>query len=182
MRRTFVQAPFSRLPTVWGATPDEVDRRYPCDEGMHGDRLVRAVSVGAEPGTVFAWLGNLRAAPYSYDWFDNFGRRSPRRLLTHLGDLAPGQRVMTIFEVDSVEPGRSVTISMTSRPGRALFGAVRVTYAVTPADRGCRLVAVLRFASSGTRLDATRRWVMAWGDLLMMRKQLLTLRDLSEGS
>ena len=181
-RRSVEETPFSRLPTVWGATPREVDRRYGCDDGMRGDRLVRAVSVDAEPETVFAWLGNLRVAPYSYDWLDNLGRRSPRHLLTDLGHLAPGQRVMHVFEVDTVDPGRSLTIMLPPGISRAVVGIVRITYAVTEHGLGSRLVAVLRLPAPRTRLGALLSWLMAWGDLLMMRRQLLTLRDLAEGT
>src|SRR5699024_10654236 len=109
------------------------------------DRLIRAVSVDADEASVFAWLGNLRVAPYSYDWLDNLGRRSPRELRTDLGPLEPGQRVMYIFTVEAVEPGTAVTIRMLPGLGWRLFGEVWVTYAVAAdtSTRGSRLIAVL---------------------------------------
>lgn len=173
------------LPWVWGATAHEVRERYGCDAGLRpgDDRLVRAITVDAEPEVVFDWLGNLRVAPYSYDWLDNLGRRSPRHLRDDLGPWQPGHRVMQIFEAEGVEEGRSVTIRMRPGPGRMLFGDVRVTYAVSALEPGgaSRLVAVLRFRATGGTADAVRRRVLAWGDLLMMRKQLRTLRDLAQG-
>lgn len=172
------------LPWVWGATPEERARPYECDKYMadRDDRLVRAISVDASPDVVFAWLGNLRLAPYSYDWVDNFGRRSPRQLRGDLGPFESGQRVMSIFVVDSVGPDEAVTIRMRRGPGWRLFGDVWVTYAVTPGveDERSRLVAALRFRCTGSRMDAARRWFLAWGDLLMMRKQLMSLRDLAQ--
>lgn len=167
-----------------GATRDETRELYECDAhmGEGDDRLTRAVSVDADEASVFAWLGNLRVAPYSYDWLDNLGRRSPRELRTDLGPLEPGQRVMYIFTVEAVEPGTAVTIRMLPGLGWRLFGEVWVTYAVAAdtSTRGSRLIAVLRFRSTGTRLDRARRWLLSWGDLLMMRKQLLTLRNLAQ--
>lgn len=118
------------------------------------DRLFRAVSVDAAPHVVFAWLGNLRAVPYSYDWLDNLGRRSPRELCPGLPELASGQRVMSIFTVEDVEPGSDLTIRMRRGPGHGLFGAVRVTYAMRATEPGSRLVAVLRL---GTPLGSLRR-------------------------
>ncbi len=171
------------LPWVWNATPDEVARQYECDAGMRDsdDRLLRAISIDAAPDTAFAWLGNLRVAPYSYDWLDNFCRRSPRELRLDLGPLTPGQRIMYIFEAVSVELGRSFTTGIRPALARRLFGEVRITYAVEPeATGGSRLIGVLRFPATGGLIGAMFRWLLAWADLVMMRKQLMTLRDLAE--
>lgn len=182
------------LPWVWGATEDEVAAGYRCDSiveeiSMAADRAVRAVTVAAEPAHVFAWLGNLRVAPYSYDWIDNAGRRSPRRLRSDLGPVHVGQRVMTIFTVRDVVPGQELTLGMRRGPARWVFGDVWVTYAVRPPGSGSRLIAVLRLGSGSggqrspglrPRLARVRQQLLAWGDLAMMRKQLHTLRDLAE--
>ncbi|MFK5582132.1 SRPBCC family protein [Serinicoccus sp. LYQ131] len=182
------------LPWVWGATPQEVAADYRCDQrarrrGGTARRAVRAVSVAASPGQVYAWLGNLRVAPYSYDWVDNAGRRSPRALRSDLGALETGQRVMTIFTAVHVVEGAELTLELRPGPARWVFGEVLVTYAVRPAGAGARLVAVLSLgpgspaACSGWRgrLGTARQHLLAWGDLVMMRKQLQTLRDLAEG-
>ncbi|MEE6280803.1 SRPBCC family protein [Georgenia sunbinii] len=170
------------MPWVWGATREEVMAAYPCDDlaGPDDDRLVRAVRVAAPAHEVYTWLGNLRVAPYSYDWIDNLGRRSPRRPMPELGPFRTGQKVMYIFAVEDVTPGTDVTVR--TRPGRrfALFGDVWVTYRVVPEGDGSRLVAVLRFGAGRGPLNRVRRRLLSWGDLPMMRKQLHTLRDLAE--
>ena len=70
---------------VWGSTSDERESRFPCDAlaGMDAFVCWRAVDVYAPPAVLFRWLCQLREAPYSYDWIDNGGRRSP-------GVLTPG--------------------------------------------------------------------------------------------
>ena len=35
---------------------------------------------GAPAEAVWPWVAQVRLAPYSYDWIDNRGRRSPRKL------------------------------------------------------------------------------------------------------
>lgn len=172
------------LPHVWGATADEVAHRWTCDE-LHPDptsRLLRAVGVRAGPATVYAWLGNLRVAPYSYDLLDNRGRRSPRRILTELPPLAEGQPVMTLFTVARAVDGQELTVATWGGTAERLFGPVTITYAVRPAPHGSRLVAVVRQGSGRPLLERVRAEVLAWGDLVMMRKQLHTLRDLAESA
>jgi len=61
-----------------------------------------------------------------------------------------------------------------------LFGAVAVTYAVEPVtDTSCRMVC--RFTvSQGGPLDWLRSRALAWGDLVMVRRELLNLKALAE--
>ena len=163
---------------TWGSTTQERDAPYPCDKLVDSPHvLFRAVDVDAASGLVFRWLCQLRRAPYSYDWLDNGGRRSPRQLTDGLDALATGQRFMTIFGLVGFEEGRSITLDSTT----ALFGRVAVTYRVVPVDSSrSRLVVKLIFSGGrGLRGWVVRRFLPA-GDLLMMRKQLLTLKALAE--
>lgn len=155
----------------WGARLAEIDRELPCDGELSGTVTVcdRVVSVDAPPETVFAWLCQLRVAPYSYDLLDNPGRRSPRRRDPELTELAVGQRFMGAFDLDSWTPGVQLTLRTTGRL------AVAVTYAVRPDVAGSRLHARVRFAG-----PAWLVWPLAAGDFVMMRKQLLTLKELAE--
>ncbi|MVU79689.1 hypothetical protein GPX89_20900 [Nocardia sp. ET3-3] len=159
-----------RLPGQrWGATDAEVAMELPCDSQLSGEVVVcdRAVSVSAPAGAVFAWLCQLRVAPYSYDLLDNFGRRSPRERDPLLMDLAVGQRFMGLFDLVGYTPGAQVTL---------LADGVAVTYAVHPETRTrSRLHARVRFRGPS--------WLLAlpiFGDFLMMRKQLRTLKELAE--
>ena len=163
------------VPRNWGATPAERDEAYHCDEQLTGptESWFRAVDVDAPPAAVFRWLCQLRVAPYSYDLLDNLGRRSPRELTPGVQDLAVGQRFMTIFTLVHVTPGRDLTLALTSRSARRLFGDLAVTYRVTPG----RLVAKLAVAA--TPWGFPRRRILAWGDLVMMRRQLKNLAELA---
>ena len=166
--------------TTWGSTPQERERAYPCDAHLSDAQVVcwRAVDVDATPATLFRRLCQLRVAPYSYDWVDNLGRRSPRELTPGVGHLEVGQRFMTIFELIEFEDGRSITLAM--RRAKSVFGEVVMTYAVE--ERGpnvSRLVAKLRWKlpGFGGRLLARPAAV---ADLIMMRRQFLNLKRLAE--
>lgn len=162
----------------WGATAGEIAESCPCD-GLLPDADVvvhRAVDVAAPVALVFRWLCQLRVAPYSYDTIDNFGRRSPQELTPGLEDVQPGQRFMTFFTLAKVVPGEALTLWVDGMPG-----PVAVTYAARPGPRGGRIY--VRMLWRAPRLPVGTRaagWFLAAGDLVMMRRQLLNLRDLAE--
>lgn len=171
------------LPRNWGARPAELAAAYPCDGllGPAAEPWLRAVTVAADPPEVFRWLCQLKVAPYSYDLLDNLGRRSPRTLTPGAERLAAGQRVMTIFELVSFEQDRELTLLLTTPWAVRAFGGFALTYRVSALGPGrSRLVAKLMAGRHSGPLGAARLRMMAWGDLLMMRRQLLTLRELAE--
>ncbi len=171
------------LPLVWGATDAEARQPYSADTVLDGTvvAMTRAVTVRAAPDVTWRWVCQLAEAPYSYDLVDNFGRRSPRELTPGADELRVGQSMMSIFELVSVDPGRQWTGVIRDRRSKRLFGEVAVTYAVEPDPAGSRLVCRIVVASR-SRLARLRVRALAWGDLVMMRKQLLTLKDLAERS
>jgi hypothetical protein len=167
------------MPTTWGATVEETSARYPVDDVAPDAAcsLFRAITVNAPPERTFRWLCQLKMAPYSYDLVDNGGRRSPRTLTPGVERLRVGDRVQTIFELVSFATDDHLTLRLDSRAGLLAFGQVALTYAV----RRQRLIVKLNIGRRGDGLlPAARRHALAWGDLVMMRKQLLTLRDLAE--
>ena len=140
------------------------------------------MTVQAPPATVFRWLCQLRAAPYSYDWIDNCGHRSPRRLTPGLDNLAVGQTVMTIFELIAFERDSHLTIRL--KPGSfstRIFEEVAGTYLIVPrGDGACRLLAKLRVGYPRGLVGRLARIALPPGDLVMMRRQLLNLKRLGE--
>jgi hypothetical protein len=173
---------WSEIVRTWGTTVQERERRFPCDRILpgHNDAYYRGIDISAKPTTLFRWLCQMRVAPYSYDWIDNFGRRSPRELTPGLEKLDLGQRFMTIFELVDFEQDVHITLRL-RRPG--LFPPLAVSYFVDPeGDTGCRLIVklVLEFRS-GLRDRLIRRLIPSL-DWIMMRRQLLNLKALAEGA
>jgi hypothetical protein len=175
----------SRVSHEWGTTAAERALPFACDElAREGDDvLFRGVSVNATTTTVYRWLCQLRAAPYSYDWIDNWGRRSPPRLSAGLEQLALGQEFMSIFTLVSFEMDRQVTLGI-EKAGAAerAFGDVRCTYLVVSVGRACRLLVKLRVQHPRGVVGRVARHLLPWGDLVMMRRQLLNLKSLAEGA
>lgn len=158
----------------WGVTDDEVRRRYPCDDLV--DRPVmqawRGVTVAASPAAVWPWVAQVRLAPYSYDWIDNLGRRSPREL-RGLPDPGAGEPFTTaagrrLGRILSVEPGEQLT-------GR--LGSYLMSYVLEPDGGSTRLL--LKIVASSGRLTAP---LVCLGDLVMARRQLLNFKALAEAT
>ena len=166
------------LPWSWGASDAERAADYPCVGLVPGPvrSVFRAVDIAAPPARVFPWLCQLKVAPYSYDLVDNLGRRSPRMLTAGAQDLAVGQRWIMVFRIVSFET--DVHITGVARGPAGLLGTQACSYVLRPTAGGCRLTVRLDMsASSRTRRVAAG--ALGWGDLVMMRKQLLTIRDLA---
>jgi hypothetical protein len=156
----------------WGVTDAEVHRLYGCDALVPAPTLEawRGVTVHARAATVWARVRQVRLAPYSYDLADNLGRRSPR----DRRDLPEPQAGDPFTRALGRDRGRVVAVD----PGRELTATImgaHLSYAVLPRDRDVRLVLKV--------VARTSRWLapaLSVGDLLMARKQLLTLKELSE--
>jgi hypothetical protein len=165
----------------WGTTAEEQQRCFPCDRVLpdHNEAYYRAVTVLAEPAILFRWLCQMRVAPYSYDWLDNFGRRSPPQLTPDLETLELGQPFMTIFDLVDFEQHVHITLRL-RRPG--LFPPLAVSYFLDAGgEPGCRLIVKLVLQFRPGLRDRMLRRLAPWLDWVMMRRQLLNLKALAEG-
>jgi hypothetical protein len=157
----------------WGVSESETLRPYPCDNYVASPVLMawRGVHVQAPAEAVWPWVAQVRLGPYSYDWIDNLGRRSPRQLLG-LPEPRAGERFTT---AGGRELGRIVSVDHGKQLTGTIMGAFMSYVLVPQDDRTTRLLlkVVLR----------TPRWAapgLSAGDLIMARKQLLHLKQLAE--
>jgi hypothetical protein len=158
----------------WNVSELEVRRRYPCDAFVPVPALEawRGVTVAAAPAQVWPWIGQIRLAPYSYDWIDNLGRRSPQRLM--------GLPDPVVGEAFTRTAGRPAGRILAVEPGVQLTGLIMGTvmsYVLVADDRSTRLLLKL-VAGRGRRVAP----LLCLGDLIMARRQLLNLARLAEGA
>jgi hypothetical protein len=158
----------------WGVSRSEIVRTYPCDEFVAAPTLQawRGVRVEAPAGAVWPWVTQVRLAPYSYDWIDNFGHRSPREL-AGLPEPRVGDRFTTIADRRAV--GRIVSVD----PGQQLTGAIGGTfmsYVLVSQERDVTRL-LLKIVARTTRWFALG---LSVGDLIMARRQLLNFKHLAE--
>jgi hypothetical protein len=157
----------------WGVTDAEIARCYPCDDLVVSPALQawRGVRVEAPAAAVWPWVAQVRLAPYSYDWIDNLGRRSPRQLV----DL-PEPRVGEAF---TTAGGRRLGRIVSVDPGKQLTGTIMhafMSYVLVPQEHETTRL-LLKVVMQ------TNRWAafgLSIGDLVMARRQLLNLKQLAE--
>lgn len=173
----------AELPLTWGATRAEVRAHYPSD-GVFAPPLMeayRAISIAAPPAEVYRWLCQLKVAPYSYDILNNLGRRSPRTLTPGADVLAIGQRFIRAFVLVGFVVNEHLTLRVNTL-GKLMFGELIISYVVhNQTDGSTRLTVKLTLPRAGW-VGWARQWFLAWLDLMMMRRQLMNLRDLAEGT
>jgi hypothetical protein len=157
----------------WGVADEEVARRYPCDELMPSPavQLWRGVTVHASPAAVWPWICQIRLAPYSYDWLDNLGRRSPREL-RELPDPQPGERFSCIGGRFGV--GRVLSVAHEENLTATILGAL-MSYVLVPQGASTRLL--LKIVMKDNPWYAGP---LALGDWPMARRQLKNLKSLAE--
>lgn len=166
------------IATTWGTDEHERSLPFPCDRYLERPDAdyYRGLTIEAPAEVIFRWLCQMKVAPYSYDWIDNLGRRSPRSLTPGLDELVVGQRIM-IGELVEFERDRHLT--MLTKSG--ILGDSADTYLIVPRgpDR-CRLLVKLLVCYPKGPLGWLTRLLLPWGDLIMMRRQLLNFKELSE--
>jgi hypothetical protein len=157
----------------WGVSDSETLRSYPCDGFVASPTLQawRGVHVEAPADAVWPWVTQIRLAPYSYDWIDNLGRRSPRKLVG-LREPRTGDKFTT---AGGRELGRIVSVD----PGKQLTGTIIgafMSYVLVPQEHDTTRL-LLKIVMRTTRWAAVG---LSVSDLIMARRQLLNLKQLAE--
>ena len=169
---------------TWGATPAEVSRSLPSDElvGHPTFNATRAITIAASPMEVWPWLvhvGVTRAGWYSYDLLDNLGRRSARRIVPELQHLAEGDVIPMSphgkhgLRVHSLDPPRSM---VWGEPG----GTTWAWHLEESAGGSTRLITRVRSRYDWRSPSIVFSMLLEFGDIWMMRKMLLNLRERAE--
>jgi hypothetical protein len=157
----------------WGVTADEVARAFPCDDWITSPTMEawRGVTVNAAADHVWRWVTQVRLAPYSYDWIDNLGRRSPRELRS-LSEPEVGEHFTSAA---GVEVGRVLSVEVPHQLTGRIAGTV-ISYVIEAlSDEQTRLL--MKLVTDQPRPLAA---LLVLGDWVMARRQLLNFKHLAE--
>lgn len=170
----------------WGASAEEVARAMPGDDLVDRPTFnaTRAVTVDAGPEHIWPWLlqiGINRAGWYSYDWLDNLGRPSATSILPDLQEL---------------EIGDLIPMSPNGEHGLRVWSFMPEQWMVWVDDQGntswlwmlhsvdeesTRLITRVRMRYQWLRPEILFDLLVEFGDLVMMRKCMLGIKERAEG-
>lgn len=173
----------------WGTLPHEPALPLP------GDHLIpkaamnatRAIVIDAPPGDVYPWFAQMgpgRAGWYSYDWIDNRGVESAREIHPDWVITEPGASMGGMagigFRVVDARPGRQLVLTVETRSPLSFT----MSYLFEQwGEHSTRVIVRVRGTSGrGPWLDALVRHVLGPGDFVMVRRQLLGVKERAERS
>ena len=167
----------------WGASPDEIAGPVVGDDLCPDAGVIatRSITLAAPPDQVFPWLRQMgfgRAGWYSYDWLDNLGRRSARRIHPEWQDVVAGSRVPAgpmSFKAAIVEPPRAFVLRVGSGESAKSRIQFVLAYELREVPEGTRLVTRVRIRVEVPGGRLIERLVLGPGDGVMVRRQLLNL-------
>ena len=173
---------FLRWGTRWGSSPEERTQEMPGDAYLDGGppvraSMTRAVSIHAQPDTVWPWLTQLGrgAGWYSIEWLDNGGKASARHIVSwipepQLGDSSP------IGYLRHIEHGQALVWWVKGLRFLGAMSRLIVDMKLTAEGEGSRLVIRMSADASG---PTARMALLAFQfiDTIMARRQLLGIKD-----
>lgn len=169
----------------WGATDEEVRRPMPGDGVVAKPSFdaTRAVTVQAPPQSIYPWIvqmGMTRAGWYSYDLLDNLGRPSARALIPELQQIYAGQIIPM-----SPDGKQGVYVREFKENEWILWGdkegdTTWVWGMYPTADGAPRLITRVRTKYRWLGFTAIFNLLIEFGDIFMMRKCMLGIKERAE--
>jgi len=169
----------------WGASDAELERSMPGDTVVQQPAFnaTRAVTVHAPPERIFPWIrqiGMNRAGWYSYDLLDNLGRPSARTLIPEHQEIYPGQLIP--ISPDGKE-GMLVQDFVVNSWILWQDAQANTTWfwGLYPGEENkTRLVTRIRMRYNWLSWEAPFNLLIEFGDIWMMRKCLLGIKERAE--
>jgi hypothetical protein len=163
----------------WNVSSEEEMETFPCDKyaPVNYRSMLRGINVLAPAKIVFRWICQIKIAPYSYDWLDNGGRQSPRKLTPGTERLELGQNFL-VGRIVEFEENKYITCAIPEIS--FILCPMAITYTVRSTVSNSSRIIVKIDIGNRTIIEKIRGNILAVGDLIMMRKQLQTIKELAE--
>lgn len=145
--------------------------------------LFRRIEIPATAPDIFVWLKQLRVAPYSYDYLDNRGKKSPDYIIENLPPLKVNTHYLLAFHIFGFEENSFIACRFCEPVNppvnlymKGLFFEYRITVHGTKAELWCKIKGYINkdISSRGFFI------IFSVANKIMMARQLKNIRKLSE--
>jgi hypothetical protein len=145
--------------------------------------LLRCIEVSANASDIFVWLKQLRIAPYSYDFIDNRGRKSPDYIIENLPPLKVNTHYLLAFHIFEFEENSFIACRFCEPINppldlymKGLFIEYRIAEQGTKTKLWCKIKGYFNTDISSKGFF----FVFSVVNKIMMARQLKNIKKLSE--
>lgn len=175
----------------WGLSDEQATRDLPGDDRIAHPQFeaTRGVLIDAPPSAIWPWLAQLgtgRGGYYSYDRIDNNGRPSAREIIPELQQIMVGDTLAAAgeegFTVAELDPGRYLVLEDMGGHFAGIDEDTTLAYSLEQVDADrTRLTCRMRIGHTPSLLASLLvGWFVEPGDFVMMRRQLLGIKQRAE--
>jgi hypothetical protein len=145
--------------------------------------LLRCIEINAVASDIFVWLKQLQIAPYSYNFIDNRGRKSPEYIIENLPPLKVNSHFLLSFHIFGFEENSFIVCRFCQpinppmdRYMKDLFIEYRIIEQGTKTKLWCKIKGYINTDISSKGFF----FIFSVMDKIMMARQLKTIKKLSE--
>ncbi|HLF33946.1 MAG TPA: hypothetical protein VI583_06900 [Cyclobacteriaceae bacterium] len=145
--------------------------------------LLRHIRIQAKGSDIFAWLKQLRIAPYSYDFIDNRNIRSPGYIISNLPPLSVNTHYLLAFHIFRFEENSFIVCRFCEpiiTPVNLYLKDIFIEYRIV--TRGTRIELWCKIKGYINRDIPSKGFFMIFSvaNKIMITRQLKNIRKLSE--
>lgn len=152
-------------------------------EGTYCRDLLRHTEIAAKPSVVYAWLKQLRIAPYSFDFIDNPSGKSPCYIIENLPPLKVNNHFLLAFHVLEFEEDTFILCRFCepiNKPLDLCLKQMYIEYRIENLEKGIRLWCKIRGYYNRDIVTKGFFVIFSLVNKIMMARQLHNLKRLSE--
>ena len=145
--------------------------------------LIRCIEIQANASDIFVWLKQLRIAPYSYDFIDNRGRKSPDFIIENLPPLKVNTHYLLAFHLFEFEENSFIACRFCEPINppvnlymKNLFFEYRIVEKGSKTQLWCKIKGCFKTDASSKGFF----FIFSVANKIMMARQLKNIKKLSE--
>jgi hypothetical protein len=145
--------------------------------------LLRRIEIRANSSDIFVWLKQLRFAPYSYDFIDNKGLKSPDHVIENMPPLKINTHFLLVFHIFGFEENAYIVSRFCepiNPPVNLYMKQLFIEYRIVEEETKCILWCKLKGYFNTDLSSKGFFYIFSVVNKIMMTRQMKNLKKLSE--